>query len=140
MKAPEGFSARLEDDNLGLVLQDGLAEEKIWLSALELAGGLMQLEEGHLMAAEDSPWDLDGLEDSPEAVSLSRYGLPEIDHFFEGGFTAAEVELFEPYGLMLMRRIAEEGGAILELTIPNGSVYSFDFQEVREYLRPILPR
>lgn len=75
MKPPEGFWAHLEDDNnydnLKLVLSDGVGEEVLWLSALELAEGLAHLEEGELLDPNEPAWSHEALEvaEAPAAPS-----------------------------------------------------------------------
>ncbi|WP_027881528.1 hypothetical protein [Meiothermus rufus] len=124
MKPPEGLWAHLEEnnnfDNLKLVLSDGTTEETLWLSALELAEALGHLEEGELL----STWEREAAEAS-EAQG--------------GAYRAAQAELYNPPGLLLLRRVVQEGGDLLEITTPNGSVYIFDYTQARVYLRPFLP-
>jgi hypothetical protein len=38
-----------------------------------------------------------------------------------------------------LRRVVEEGGDLLEITTPNGSVYTFEYDRLCAYLRPLLP-
>ncbi len=141
MKPPEGFWAHLENDNnydnLKLVLSDGVGEEVLWLSALELAGGLAHLEEDDLLDPNESAWSHEAVE-VPE-VSISPYGLAQRRPRLEGAYRAAQVELYSPPGLLLLRRVVEDGGDVLEITTPNGSVYTFSYDQVRAYLRPLLP-
>ncbi len=130
MKPPEGLWAHLEEDNnfdnLKLVLSDGTAEEILWLSALELAEALGHLEEGEWLAPQASAWEHEAVEASEGRV-------------LEGAYRAAQAELYNPSGLLLLRRVAQEGGDLLEITTPNGSVYTFDYAWARAYLRPLLP-
>jgi hypothetical protein len=141
MKPPEGFWAHLEDDNnydnLKLVLSDGVGEEVLWLSALELAGGLAHLEEDDLLDPNESTWSHEAVE-VPE-VHISPYGLAQRRPRLEGAYRAAQVELYNPLGLLVLRRVVEDGGDLLEITTPNGSVYTFDYNRIRAYLRPLLP-
>lgn len=138
MKPPEGFWAHLEDDNnydnLKLVLSDGVGEEVLWLSALELAGGLAHLEEEDLLDPNESAWSHEAVE-IPEAS-----GQTQAHPRLEGAYRAAQVELYSPSGLLLLRRVVEDGGDLLEISTPNGSVYTFDYNQIRSYLRPLLPR
>lgn len=141
MKPPEGFFAHLEDDNnydnLKLVLSDGVGEEVFWLSALELAEGFAHLEEDDLLDPHESAWSHEAVE-VPE-VHISPYGVAHRSPRLEGAYRAAQIELYNPSGLLLLRRVVEDGGDLLEITTPNGSVYTFDYQQVRAYLRPLLP-
>jgi hypothetical protein len=143
MKPPEGFWAHLEDDNnydnLKLVLSDGVGEEELWLSALELAGGLAHLEEDELLDPNESAWSHEAVE-VPE-TQVSPYGLTQRHPRprLEGAYRAAQVELYNPRGLLVLRRVVEDGGDVLEITTPNGSVYTFDYDQIRAYLRPLLP-
>jgi hypothetical protein len=138
MKILEGFSARLEEDNLGLVLEDGIAEEKLWMSALEMASGMAQLEEGQLLDPNESTWEHEEVE-SPE-IHISPWGIAERTPRVEGAYRAAQIELYEPPGTLLLRRIVEDGGDVLEIATPNGSVYTYEYDSVREQLRLLLPR
>lgn len=141
MKPPEGFWAHLEDDNnydnLKLVLSDGVGEEVLWLSALELAEGLAHLEEDELLDPNESAW----LHEAVELSEVPAAPLELVQHHprLEGAYRAAQVELYNPPGLLLLRRVVEEGGDLLEITTPNGSVYTFEYDRVRAYLRPLLP-
>lgn len=141
MKSPEGFWAYLEDDNnydnLKLVLSDGVGEEVLWLSALELAEGLAHLEEDELLDPNESAW----LHEAVEVAEAPAAPLELAQHHprLEGAYCAAQVELYNPPGLLLLRRVVEEGGDLLEITTPNGSVYTFEYDRVRAYLRPLLP-
>ena len=140
MKPPEGIWAHLEDDNydnLKLVLSDGTGEEVLWLSALELAEGLAHLEEDELLDPNESAWSHEAVE-MPE-TQTSPYGLTRRHPRLEGAYCAAQVELYNPLGLLLLRRVVEDGGDLLEITTPNGSVYTFDYDQLRAYLRPLLP-
>jgi hypothetical protein len=140
MKPPEGIWAHLEDDNydnLKLVLSDGTGEEVLWLSALELAEGLAHLEEDELLDPNESAWSHEAVE-MPE-TQTSPYGLTRRHPRLEGAYRAAQVELYNPLGLLLLRRVVEDGGDLLEITTPNGSVYTFDYDQLRAYLRPLLP-
>jgi hypothetical protein len=140
MKPPEGIWAHLEDDNydnLKLVLSDGTGEEVLWLSALELAEGLAHLEEDELLDPNESAWSHEAV-DMPE-TQTSPYGLTRRHPRLEGAYRAAQVELYNPLGLLLLRRVVEDGGDLLEITTPNGSVYTFDYDQLRAYLRPLLP-
>lgn len=141
MKPPEGFSAYLEDDNnfdnLKLVLADGMGEERFWLSALELAEGFSHLEEDDLLDPNESAWAHEAVE-VPE-IHISPYGIARRSPRLEGAYRAAHVELYDPNGLLLLRRVVEDGGDLLEITTPNGSVYTFEYDRVRAYLRPLLP-
>ncbi len=141
MKPPEGFWVHLEDDNnydnLKLVLSDGVGEEVLWLSALELAEGLAHLEEDDLLDPNESAWSHESVE-VPE-TSISAYSPTKHHPRLEGAYRAAQVELYSPPGLLLLRRVVEVGGDILEVTTPNGSVYTFAYDQVRAYLHPLLP-
>jgi len=140
MKPPEGIWAHLENDNydnLKLVLSDGVGEEELWLSALELAEGLAHLEEDELLDPNESAWSHEAVE-MPE-TQTSPYGLTRRHPRLEGAYRAAQVELYNPLGLLLLRRVVEDGGDLLEITTPNGSVYTFDYDQLRAYLRPLLP-
>ncbi len=141
MKPPEGFWAHLEDDNnfdnLKLVLSDGVGEEVLWLSALELAEALSHLEENDLLDPHESAWEHEAVE-IPE-VQISPYGIARRSPRLEGAYRAAQVELYNPSGLLLLRRIVEGGGDVLEITTPNGSVFTFEYDRVRAYLRLLLP-
>jgi len=140
MKPPEGIWAHLEDDNydnLKLVLSDGTGEEVLWLSALELAEGLAHLEEDELLDPNESAWSHEAVE-MPE-TQTSPYGLTRRHPRLEGAYRAAQVELYNPLGLLLLRRVVEDGGDLLEITTPNGSVYTFDYDQLLAYLRPLLP-
>lgn len=141
LQTMEGFSVTLDEDNpdnLGLIFSDGSGEEKLWLSALELAEGLARLEESELLDSYDSPLDSQSLE--AEDLSLEALLQDPPERSLEGAYRAAQVEVFEPSGLMTLRRIAADGEDTLEFTTPSGSVYLFDYDALREYLRPILPR
>lgn len=133
----EGFSAVVEDDNLGLLLEDGLAEEKLWMSALEFAEGMAHLEEGELLDPNESVWEHEEVE-APE-IHISPWGIAERSARIEGAYRAAQVELYEPSGLLLLRRVVEDGGDVLEISTPLGSSYTFDFEQIQRYLRPMLP-
>ncbi len=133
----EGFSAVVEEDNLGLVFDDGMAEAKLWMSALEFAEGMAHLEEGELLDPNESTWEHEAVE-SPE-IHISPWGIAERTPRIEGAYRAAQVELYEPPGIMLLRRVVEDGGDLLEISTPLGSSYTFDFEQVQRYLRPLLP-
>lgn len=141
MKPPEGFWAHLEDDNnydnLKLVLSDGVGEEVLWLSALELAEGLAHLEEDELLDPNESAWLHEAVEVAE--VPAAPLELAQRHPHLEGAYCAARVELYNPPGLLLLRRVVEGGGDLLEITTPNGSVYTFEYDRIRAYLRPLLP-
>ncbi|WP_223299840.1 RHS repeat domain-containing protein [Meiothermus taiwanensis] len=109
----------------------------LWLSALELAEGLAHLEEGELLDPNEPAWSHEALEvaEAPAAPFEPAQHRPHL----EGAYCAAQVELYSPPGLLLLRRVVEEGGDLLEITTPNGSVYTFEYDRVRAYLRPLLP-
>lgn len=141
MKAPPGFSARLADENLGLTLSDGINEEKIWASALEFAEALARLEEHPLHDEYDFPLEFQSPEPEATALDASLPGMARVAYpAAEESYTAAQLELFDPPGLLLLRKIVGEGENLLELTTPQGSVFVFDYEQVHNYLRPLLPR
>lgn len=133
----EGFQAHVDDENIGLVLEDGIGQEKLWMSALELAEGIAHLEEGELLDPNESTWEHEAVE-VPE-IHISPWGLSDRSPRIEGAYRAAQVELYEPQGILLLRRVVDDGGDVLELSTPNGSSYTFNYAQVQHYLRPLLP-
>ena len=133
----DGLSANLleDEETLELILDDG-SEERLLIEALELAGALARLEEGEVIDPDEFGLDSEELEEIEESPSWTR--RPRTP---EGGtYTAAEATLIEPEGILVLRRLLYPGEDTLEITTPSGAVYLFDYPEVLEYLRPLLPR
>ena len=142
MKDIEGFEAKLEDDdNLGLTLSDGVGESKLWLSALEMAEALARLEEHVKIDEYDFPTESQSLEPEVRSLDADLPGIARVAYpSAEDSYRAVQLELYEPRGQLLLRRISDDEGSSLEFTTPAGSAFVFGYDEVREYLRPILPR
>ncbi|MCL6569930.1 MAG: hypothetical protein K6T35_13925 [Meiothermus silvanus] len=133
----DGLSANLleDEETLELILDDG-SEERLLIEALELAGALARLEEGEVIDPDEFGLDSEELEEIEESPSWTRRTrTPE-----GGAYTAAEATLIEPEGILVLRRLLYPGEDTLEITTPSGAVYLFDYPEVLEYLRPLLPR
>ncbi|WP_276955183.1 hypothetical protein [Allomeiothermus silvanus] len=133
----DGLSANLleDEETLELILDDG-SEERLLIEALELAGALARLEEGEVIDPDEFGLDSEELEEIEESPSWTRRTRTP-----EGGtYTAAEATLIEPEGILVLRRLLYPGEDTLEITTPSGAVYLFDYPEVLEYLRPLLPR
>ncbi|PZA06150.1 MULTISPECIES: hypothetical protein [unclassified Meiothermus] len=133
----EGLSAKIleDEETLELILDDG-SEERLLIEALALAEAFARLEEGEIIDPDE--FELDGEE--PEEIEGGQSWTQGAHVPEEGSYTAAEVELIEPKGLLVLRRLLYPGEDTLEMSLPNGAVYTFDYPEVLEYLRPLLPR
>lgn len=146
--APEGMRAAFDPDNedsevIALYL-DSPNANRILVNAFDLAAALARLEDGTDQDPFFSPLSAEGIStDTVEAL-----GDSDPTRAFESGSTApaeasymaGEVETLEPGGVMLLRRIWYPGEDTLEITGPTGAVYTFDYKQAVEYLRPILPR
>ncbi|WP_457637051.1 TFIIB-type zinc ribbon-containing protein [Oceanithermus sp.] len=117
---PLGLSAKREGEEIELVLDDGTAEERLRMLAVELAEALARLE-----APGYPTMDPEELEDEPDDVP---------------NYTTAQVELIEPEGVLILRKIKVPGPDLLEFTTPSGSVYEYEWPGASEYLRSLLPR
>ena len=137
----DGLSATLleDEETLELILDDG-GEERLLVGALELAGAFDRLEEGEVIDPDEFELDSEELEPEPEEIEDDPTWTRGAHAPEEGSYTAAEVELIEPDGLLLLRRLLYPGNDTLEISTPGGAVYAFDYPEVAEYLRPLLPR
>jgi hypothetical protein len=137
----DGLSAKLleDEETLELILDDG-SEERLLIEALELAGAFDRLEEGEVIDPDEFELDSEELEPEPEEIEKGQSWTRGAHAPEEGSYTAAEVELIEPEGLLVLRRLLYPGEDTLEISSPSGAVYTFDYPEVLEYLRPLLPR
>ncbi|WP_457629496.1 TFIIB-type zinc ribbon-containing protein [Oceanithermus sp.] len=117
---PLGLSAKRDGEHIELVLNDGTAEERLRMLAVELAEALARLE-----APGYPTMDPEELEDEPDDVP---------------NYTTAAVELVEPEGLLYLRKVRVPGPDLLEFTTPSGSVYEFEWRAAMDELAPLLPR
>ncbi len=117
---PLELSAKRKGEEIELILSDGTAEEPLRMLALELAEALARLE-----APGYPTMDPEELEDEPDDVP---------------NYTTATVELIEPEGLLILRKVRVPGPDLLEFTTPSGSVYEFEWRRAVDYLRSLLPR
>ncbi len=136
-----GYDPENETEVVSLYLGDG-NENHLVVNAFDLAGAMVQLEEGYVQDPFFSAMEGEGLggvagesDESPD----SDLGL-EPSRSTEESYLAAEVETLEPAGVMLLRRVNYEGNDTLEITGPDGAVYTFSYNQVVKYFRPILPR
>lgn len=142
-----GFDPENEESEVvSLYLGEG-DENRLLVNAFDLAGAMARLENGTDQDPFFSPTSAEGIStDAVEADPGSEGGFlpegfsPESSVPPEAAYMAAEVETVEPGGLMLLRRILYPGEDTLEITSPTGAVYTFDYKEVVNYFRPILPR
>lgn len=145
MTAPEGLRLALDPENdsevVALMLGEG-NEERLLVNAFDLAAAMARLEDGTDQDPFFSPTSAEGIASTTvEADAGPGSGFsPESSVPAEAAYMAAEVETIEPGGLMLLRRVLYPGEDTLEITDPTGAVYTFDYKEVGEYFRPILPR
>lgn len=128
-----GYDPENETEVVSLYLGDG-NENHLVVNAFDLAGAMVQLEEGYVQAPFFSAMEGES-DESPD----SDLGL-EPSRSTEESYLAAEVETLEPAGVMLLRRVNYEGDDTLEITGPDGAVYTFSYNQVVKYFRPILPR
>ncbi len=128
-----GYDPENETEVVSLYLGDG-NENHLVVNAFDLAGAMVQLEEGYVQAPFFSAMEGES-DESPD----SDLGL-EPSRSTEESYLAAEVETLEPAGVMLLRRVNYEGDDTLEITGPDGAVYTFSYNQVVKYFRPILQR
>ena len=148
MARPEGMRVGFDPENeesevLSLYLGEG-DENHLVVNVFDLAGAMARLEDGNDQDPFFSPTSAEGIsgdtveaDTGPEVNFLPEGFSPESSVPTEAAYMAAEVE---PGGLMLLRRILYPGEDTLEITCPTGAVYTFDYKEVVNYFRPILPR
>lgn len=142
---PEGLTANLIEDTLGLTLEDPSGEEYLLLPALELAEALARLEEKPPMFMSGASDESEGRIREPRAIE--RMAAPwqppfpdEAEEADQEGYRAAEVALIEPPEMLLIRRLFVQGEDLLEFDTPSGSVYGFPYTQTLCYLREFLPR
>lgn len=146
--APEGLRAAFDPDNqdsevIALFL-DSPNANRILVNAFDLAAALARLEDGTDQDPFFSPMSAEGI--STNTVELEGGPDPTSDYSpessvpVEASYMAGEVETIEPGGAMLLRRVWYPGEDTLEITGPTGAVYTFDYKQAVEYLRPMLPR
>jgi hypothetical protein len=137
----EGLTVHPDEtgENLVIVFGDGVSNERLIVSALELAEGLSRLE-----SEDGRTWRSDALEmhdmDLSERLSFAPDRLPYPTSERTGDYRIAEIALERPSGFLVMRRVMLAGPDTLEFDTPSGSVYNFDYASALHYLRPMLPR
>lgn len=136
-----GYDPENETEVVSLYLGED-ENNHLVVNAFDLAGAMVQLEEGYVQDPFFSAMDAEGLggvagesDYSPDSDLTLESSSPT-----EASYLAAEVETLEPTGVMLLRRVNYEGDDTLEITGPDGAVYTFDYNQVVNYFRPILPR
>ncbi len=119
--APPGLVAeRLGPDRIRLRFYGDAQEEELVVEAIELAEALARLE------APGYPTMPPGeLEDEPDDVP---------------NYTTAELPVWSPGGVLVLRRIKLPGPDLLEFSTPSGSVYELPYGRTVAYLRTLLPR
>ncbi|MCL4455043.1 MAG: hypothetical protein M1157_05305 [Deinococcus sp.] len=145
MLPPNGLFAKARKQNgetLELVLEDGTGEERLLVPPLELAEALARLEEDPSQPFEEPALDSEIMAEEPGIPErVPRPWEPPFgSRSSETFYRAAEVEVLDSGGILLLRRLITDGPDVLEITTPGGSLYTFDYYEAYRYLRPLLPR
>jgi len=119
--APRGLAAeRAGNERIRLRFYGDVEEEELVVEAIELAEALARLEDPGYPTMPPGE-----LEDEPDDVP---------------NYTTAELPVWSPGGVMVLRRIKLPGPDLLEFSTPSGSVYEFPYGQAVRYLRSLLPR
>lgn len=138
----EGLKASRDDENeaevMALMLGDG-NPQRLLVNAFDLAGGMARLEDGYIQDPFHMSMTAEGINGVAGGSTFDTDFSPEAGDPFAESYLAAEVECVDPGGLVLLRRLNYEGEDTLEITAPDGAVYTYGYNRVVDYLRPILP-
>lgn len=131
------------EENLMLILEDGISRERIVVNALELAEAIARLEEASDIVGADGQefFDDDADELALEAGRVHPWLTrpPSSASRSVGEYVVTPVGLEYPRGMLFLRRVMLNGPDSLEFETPSGSLYEIEYPRALAYLRPMLP-